>query len=65
MGTEKYMAPEMVEGKQYSGKATDMYACGVILFSMVCGFMPVYQKASNDDYLYKYIYNENFDQYWK
>ena len=39
-GTERYMAPEIIEGKPYKGTTTDIFALGVILFIMVSGVMP-------------------------
>lgn len=39
-GTERYMAPEIIEGKPYKGNTTDIFALGVILFVMVFGVMP-------------------------
>jgi serine/threonine protein kinase len=40
VGTEKYMAPEILEGKPYKGNTTDIFALGVILFVLVTGAMP-------------------------
>lgn len=40
VGTERYMAPEIIEGKPYKGNTTDIFALGVILFVMVFGVMP-------------------------
>jgi serine/threonine protein kinase len=51
-GTERYMAPEIIEGKPYKGSATDIFALGVILFLMVLGVMPFQQKATLSDVLY-------------
>ena len=43
------MAPEILEGKPYKGNTTDIFALGVMLFVMVSGVMPFYQKASKSD----------------
>jgi serine/threonine protein kinase len=51
-GTERYMAPEINEGKPYKGNTTDIFALGVILFVMVTGVMPFYYKATVQDPLY-------------
>ena len=40
LGTPGYMAPEIMEGRAYSGAAVDLYALGVILFVMVTVNMP-------------------------
>lgn len=55
VGTEKYMAPEMISGKPYDGCKVDIYACGVILFAMLTSLSPVCARAAMDDYLYRYI----------
>ena len=35
LGTPGYMAPEILDRRGYSGEKTDIFALGVILFSMV------------------------------
>ena len=40
IGTPGYMAPEMFENVEYDGQATDIFACGVILFLLSTGMMP-------------------------
>lgn len=49
VGTERYMAPEIHEGKPYKGNTTDIFALGVILFVMVTGVMPFDQRATKTD----------------
>jgi 5'-AMP-activated protein kinase catalytic alpha subunit len=57
-GSPCYAAPEMVAGKKYDGLAADMWSCGVIIYAMVCGFLPfedpktnkLYQKILNAEY---------------
>jgi 5'-AMP-activated protein kinase catalytic alpha subunit len=39
-GSPCYAAPEMVQGKKYEGSAVDIWSCGIILFTMVCGYLP-------------------------
>lgn len=39
-GTTAYMAPELVRSEAYSGVKTDMWALGVMLYTMVRGQMP-------------------------
>ena len=37
VGTLLYMAPEIVEKKEYQGVQVDLFALGVILFTMRAG----------------------------
>lgn len=39
-GTTVYMAPELTERKMYDGYKIDIWALGVILYTMICGTMP-------------------------
>ena len=39
-GTEEYAAPELLRGTPYNGVAVDIWALGVILFTMVAGIFP-------------------------
>lgn len=65
VGTERYMAPEIHEGKPYKGSSSDIFALGVLLFVMVTGVMPFYEKATKTDPLYCYIYKNDEKGYWE
>jgi len=39
-GSPCYAAPEMIAGLKYEGDKVDMWSCGVILYALVCGFLP-------------------------
>lgn len=39
-GTPGYMAPEIVLKHSGNGLPADVWACGVVLFGMVCGYLP-------------------------
>ena len=39
-GSPCYAAPEMIAGKRYLGSRVDIWSCGVILFALVCGYLP-------------------------
>lgn len=52
-GSPCYAAPEMIAGKKYHGLKSDIWSSGVVLYAMVCGFLPFEDpKTSN---LYKKI----------
>lgn len=39
-GSVAYASPEMVSGQKYSGPEADIWSLGVILYTMVCGYLP-------------------------
>ncbi len=43
-GSPCYAAPEMIKGRKYNGLSIDIWACGIILFAMVYGFLPFDDK---------------------
>ena len=46
-GSPCYAAPEMIKGKKYNGLLIDLWACGIILFAMLCGYLPFDDKDNN------------------
>ena len=63
VGTIRYWAPEIIEGKPYDGVKTDIFSIGVILFSLMTkkyGFF----KADDKDLLYEKIKNKQYEEYW-
>ena len=57
-GSPCYAAPEMIEGKKYSGAKVDMWSTGVILYALLCGFLPF--EDPNTAQLYKKILKGEF-----
>jgi len=57
-GSPCYAAPEMIRGERYLGLGADIWSSGVILYAMVCGYLPfedqntkkLYQKIIKAEY---------------
>ena len=49
-GSPCYAAPEMVAGQKYNGVKADMWSVGVIIYAMVCGFLPFEDPKTNKLY---------------
>ena len=52
-GSPCYASPEMVSGKKYNGFQIDIWSTGIILYAMLCGYLPFEDK--NNDVLFKKI----------
>jgi serine/threonine protein kinase len=57
-GTPAYMAPEICNKTHYDGQATDTWASGIILYTMLFGQQPFVSATENE--LYKKIVKGNF-----
>lgn len=57
-GTPSYMAPEIVNKTEYCGPPADVWALGVLLFTMLCGSFPY--RGSTDAELYAKISNAEY-----
>ena len=58
-GSPCYASPEMIEGKKYNGLSVDLWACGIILFAMLCGYLPF--DDTNNDGLFQKILDGKID----
>ena len=58
-GSPCYTAPEMLCGKIYKGKGVDIWSMGVVLFSMIFGFLPFHEESNKE--MYKKIIEGKFE----
>ena len=56
-GTPSYMAPEIVKRTPYSGYAADIWALGILLYTLLCGKFPF--RGKTDKALFKKITSGN------
>ena len=54
-GSPYYTAPEMIKNKSYNAKTVDIWSIGIILYVILCGFLPFEDK--NSKRLYQKILN--------
>ena len=52
-GSPCYASPEMVSGRKYNGSLIDIWSTGIILFAMICGYLPFEDK--NNELLFEKI----------
>lgn len=52
-GSPCYASPEMVSGKSYDGFLIDVWSTGIVLYAMICGFLPF--EDNNNDKLFEKI----------
>mmetsp|Transcript_37933 Transcript_37933/g.27921 ORF Transcript_37933/g.27921 Transcript_37933/m.27921 type:complete len:151 (+) Transcript_37933:241-693(+) len=50
-GTPSYMSPEIVSKREYFGPSSDIWACGVLFFALVCGTFPFRSPFEKELYL--------------
>ena len=65
-GSPSYAAPEMIMGTKYNGFLSDIWSCGVILYVMLCGYLP-FEGFNNNDLFKKILkgkvyYPNNIDK---
>jgi len=52
-GSAAYAAPELIRGEKYIGPKADMWSLGILLYALLCGFLPF--DDENTQHLYKLI----------
>ena len=58
-GTPSYAPPEMLRGDEYNGALSDVWSCGIILYTMLCGNLPC--AESKEELIYQTIMTHNYD----
>jgi 5'-AMP-activated protein kinase catalytic alpha subunit len=57
-GSPCYAAPEMIAGKKYFGPSADIWSAGVVLFTLIAGYLPFEDPSTGA--LYKKILAGNY-----
>ena len=58
-GSPCYASPEMVSGKKYNGFKIDIWSTGIILYAMVCGYLPF--EDNDNEILFRKILECNLE----
>lgn len=58
-GSPAYAAPELICGKSYLGAEADLWSMGVLLYALLCGYLPF--DDDNINLLYKKIQNGKYE----
>ena len=58
-GSPCYAAPEMVLGKKYKGIQIDIWSSGIVLYAMLCGYLPF--EDDTDENIYRNVILGKFD----
>lgn len=57
-GTPSYAPPEMLKGDSYNGIKSDVWSCGIILYAMLCGYLPY--SDSKEEIILRRITNKEY-----
>ena len=63
-GSPSYASPEIITHPFYDGFKTDIWCCGIILFAMICGYLPFDgedNENNNNNTLFKNIVECNLE----
>lgn len=61
-GTRGYLSPELLRGEKYT-HLCDIFACGIILFTLFAGFPP-FQHAVGTDWWWNKLELKNYQLFW-
>ena len=57
-GSPSYAPPEMLTGKKYNAIPIDIWSCGIVLYAMICGYLPF--EDNDHDILFRTIKEGKF-----
>ena len=62
-GSASYASPELISEPFYDGFKNDVWCCGIILYAMLCGYLPFEKNRNerNNYSLFKNILQRNFE----
>jgi serine/threonine protein kinase len=63
-GKPHYRSPEIHHKMMYDPFSSDVWSCGVFLFTLLTGFPP-YFEPTNTDWYFRLIYWGHWENYWK
>mmetsp|Transcript_26078 Transcript_26078/g.29866 ORF Transcript_26078/g.29866 Transcript_26078/m.29866 type:complete len:395 (+) Transcript_26078:174-1358(+) len=64
LGTESYMAPEILYRLPYNGASVDLFACGIILFILVAQNPPFNKADPKNDAYCKLLARNKHETFW-
>ncbi|XP_070544950.1 maternal embryonic leucine zipper kinase-like isoform X2 [Ptychodera flava] len=59
-GSPAYAAPELISGREYLGAEADVWSMGVLLYALLCGFLPF--DDDNIAFLYRKIQQGKYEE---
>jgi serine/threonine protein kinase len=70
VGTQEYMAPEVIDKKEYDGEKADIFSTGVLIFTILVCKIPfpiaqIYNEGKKINQLYRFIKEKDEKKYWE
>ena len=67
VGSYEYMAPEIIEGKEYDGEKADIFSTGILIFTLLANFFPfpIVNNITKKRKYYSVFNSKKNENYWK